>query len=293
MRRPVAPTPAPKTQVAKTSTPKPRPGKVSKSRSVTFEAPETKEASAADVRRATKQRRRALRGEIRRFTKDSRRRRRIRIGVVGAVLALVAGTLFVAYGPVFSVRQITVLGANQMDPGDIEAALSSQRGVPLARVDDKAVKASLSKFALIESYWLEARPPHELIVRIVERTPIGVIETANGYSLVDAAGVVLESYEQRPPGRALLITTGDSSDAAFVALAQALRSLPEELLGNIDRATAANTYDISFVLTSGVNVFWGSAEDSTLKALVLTQTIAKLPQAQSIDVSAPEAVVIT
>jgi hypothetical protein len=33
------------------------------------------------------------------------------------------------------------------------------------------------KFPLVESYALEARPPHELVVRIVERTPIGSIQT--------------------------------------------------------------------------------------------------------------------
>jgi cell division protein FtsQ len=249
--------------------------------------------SAADVRRATRQKRRALRGEIRKFTKDARRRRRIRIGIAGALLLLVVGSLAVAYGPLFSVKQITIIGTSNLDRGEVESALEAQRGVPLAFVDDKTVQASLAKFPLIESYSLEARPPHELVVRIVERTPIGVIESASGFTLVDAAGVVLSTSSQRPAGRPLIVTAGDAASPEFIAIGRAIRSLPEDFRARVDRVTATSAHDISFVLDSGLEAFWGSAEESALKSLVLTQTVAKLPNARHIDVSAPGAVVIS
>ena len=77
------------------------------------------------------------------------------------------------------VEQIRVVGARS---GSTPAAvaggavrISSARRCRSSTTS--AVKAALVAFPLIESYTLEARPPHELVVRIVERTPIGVIQT--------------------------------------------------------------------------------------------------------------------
>ncbi len=111
------------------------------------------------------------------------------LGAAASVVLLVLVTLGAAYSPLFALETITVEGAAQLDAGEVEAALGDQRGTPLPLVDESAVKAALVTFPLVESYTLEARPPHELVVRIVERLPIGVIETRAGFTLVDAAGV--------------------------------------------------------------------------------------------------------
>ncbi len=255
-------------------------------------APADAPVRSSDVWRAARARRRALRAEIRRFTRTSRRRRLMRFGIVGAVLALAAGSLAVAYGPLFSVRQITVVGTKLMTASTVEAALAPQLGTPLARVDDAAVKASLSAFPMIESYSLEARPPHELIVRLVERTPIGVIASSAGYLLVDAAGVVLATSDQRPQGRPLILATGGTNAPAFASVGLVIRSLPEKFRVGIDTVSATTPDNITLRLVSGVTVAWGSADDSPLKALVLEQAMIAMPEVGHIDVSSPEAVVV-
>src|SRR5690606_4037569 len=163
-----------------------------------------------DVWRAARARRRALRAEIRRFTQRSRRRRMLWLGALGAVLLLIGGSAAAAYSPLFAVERITVVGASALDPEAVEAALGDQMGTPLALVDASEVKAALLAFPLIETYALEARPPHELTVRIVERTPIGVIDSAAGFTLVDAAGVALATTPTRPEGHPVLDVTGGS-----------------------------------------------------------------------------------
>lgn len=244
--------------------------------------------TARDLWQATRARRKALRTEIRRFTQRSRRRR---IGwVVAAALALliVGGSVGAAYSPLFAVQTITVEGASSLKAADVQKALSEQVGRPLALVDASAVKAALVRFPLIETYRLEAHPPHDLVVRIVERTPVGVIQQSDGrFTVVDAAGVVLSTSEGRPAGYALIDVSGGTASPAFAAVGTALRTLPAELRAQVDGATASTPDDIVLQLTGGAKVVWGSAEQSALKTRSLQALMKANPAAASYDVSSP------
>ncbi|WP_344091612.1 FtsQ-type POTRA domain-containing protein [Microbacterium deminutum] len=248
------------------------------------------------VWRAARARRKALRAEVRRFTVRQRRRRAAWLGGAASVVVLVLATLGAAYSPLFAVESIRVVGASQVDAGTVEDALGSQVGTPLPLVDESAVKAALVAFPLVESYSLEARPPHELVVRIVERTPVGLIKTAAGYTLVDAAGVVLSTTPAPVPGMPLLTITGGTRSPAFEAAGQVMRSLPSAIRTQVTAVAASTPDDVTLTL-GGTNtkVVWGSAEDSALKAIVLQSTMAARPPAgvSVYDVSSPRAVVVS
>ncbi|GAA2993101.1 hypothetical protein GCM10010460_32450 [Microbacterium terrae] len=248
-----------------------------------------------DVWRAARARRRALRAEVRRFTARQRRRRMIWIGVGASFLVLVLGTLGAAYSPLFAVEDIQVEGTSQLDETAVATALSSQIGTPLPLVDESAMKAALVTFPLIETYSLEARPPHGLVVRIVERTPVGVIQNAAGYSLVDGAGVVLSTSSEPPAGAPLITVTGGTDSDAFAAIGQVMRSLPESIAASVTAVGASSPDDVTLTL-GGTNteVVWGSAEESARKALVLETMMAARPPetVATYDVSSPDAVVV-
>jgi len=244
--------------------------------------------TARDLWQATRARRKALRTEIRRFTQRSRRRR---IGwIIGAALALliVGGSVGAAYSPLFAVQTITVEGTSSLKAGDVQKALSGQVGRPLALVDASAVKAALVRFPLIETYRLEAHPPHDLVVRIVERTPVGVIQQSDGrFTVVDVAGVVLSTSEEQPAGYALIDVSGGTASKAFAAVGTALRTLPAELRGQVAGAAASTPDDIVLQLNGGAKVVWGSAEQSALKTRSLQALMKANPDAASYDVSSP------
>ncbi|WP_243075224.1 FtsQ-type POTRA domain-containing protein [Microbacterium sp. SS28] len=264
------------------------------------EADETPEAPAppvqlSDVWRAARARRKALRAEVRRFTVRQRRRRMLWLGAAASVLLLVLMTLAAAYSPLFGVERITVVGASLLDAQEVEAALSDQVGTPLPLVDESAVKAALIAFPLVQSYSLEARPPHELVVRIVERLPIGLVQSRAGYTLVDAAGVALSTTETPSAGTPLLTIAGGTDSPAFVAVGQVMRTLPASIRDQVTAISASTADDVTLTL-GGVNcdVVWGSAEDSAMKALVLEKTMAQRPPStvSAYDVSSPHAVVV-
>lgn len=253
---------------------------------------ETPLVRSSDVWRAARARRKALRAEIRRFTQRSRRRRIVVWGSVGAVLALVLGSVVAAYSPLFAVEKITVAGAHAVDAAAVQQALDGQIGAPLALVDASAVKAALMKFPIIESYALEARPPHDLLVRIVERTPVGVLRSDAGYTLVDAAGVVLATTPDKPEGQPTLSITGGADSAAFRSAGLVVRSLPADLRAQVTKVTASSADDVTLSLGDGKTVVWGSEDDSVEKALVLVALIKKAPGSRTFDVSAPSVPVV-
>lgn len=254
--------------------------------------PPEQPTSARDVWRAARARRKALRSEIRRFTQRSRRRRIVWLSAVGAVLLLVGGSVAAAYSPLFAVQKITVVGASTLDPAAVEAALDAQLGTPLALIDTSKVKAALLAFPLIETYALEAKPPHDLTVRIVERTPVGVIRSAAGYTLVDAAGVVLSTTTDQPAGQPLLEITDGTDSRAFESAGLVVRSLPADVRAALIGVRASTADDVTLTLSTGLTVVWGSADESALKGIVLADAIAAHPDASTIDVTSPDVAVI-
>lgn len=249
-----------------------------------------------DVWRAARARRKALRAEVRRFTVRQRRRRAAWLGACGAVLLLGLATLGVAYSPLFAVEQVRVIGAEQLDVTRVEAALGDQIGTPLPLVDADAVHEVLAEFPLIETYAIEARPPHELVVRVVERTPIGVFESSSGFTLVDAAGVVLSTTAETGPGTPILRIDGGAQGDAFDAAGRVVRSLPADIAAQVTEVEASTADDVTLVLgATSTRVVWGSAEDSGLKAVVLEAAMTARPPAdvRVYDVSSPSSVVFS
>lgn len=257
--------------------------------------PVARDVGVRDVWSAARARRRALRAEVRRFTVRQRRRRLAWIGVAAALVLLVLGTLGAAYSPLFAVERVRVVGTSTLDAAEVEAALAGQLGTPLPRVDSSKVKAALVQFPLVETYTLEARPPHELVVRIVERTPVGAISSSAGYTLVDAAGVALATTAEPPAGYPLIEVTGGVNSPAFAAVGMVYRSLPEDIRVQVTSMSATTANDVTLTLGgTGTKVVWGNADESAYKARVLATAMAVRPPGDvfTYDVSAPDAVVI-
>ncbi len=183
-----------------------------------------------------------------------------------------------------------------MSAASVRAAVAGQIGRPLALVDFAAITRSLGRFPLIRSFVTETVPPDTLIIRIAERAPIASLATSTGFSVVDPAGIVIESGAARAPSLPLIeLGAASTNSPAFTAAVGVLLALPADLLKRVDTVTAQTADDVTLALTGGTTVVWGSPEQSTLKARALSAAVAAPDSAgaTSFDVSAPTHVVFT
>jgi cell division protein FtsQ len=195
-----------------------------------------------------------------------------------------------------ALQEITVVGASRVPIAQIQAALQSEIGKPLPLVNFGAIKDAVAAQPLIKSYSTESLPPHTLLIRIVERVPVGYLSSDQGFTLVDPAGVVIEQSAERTPGYPLFEVTGNSTDSlGFRAAIDVLDALPDALVGRVERVIATTTDDVVIVLAdSGARVFWGAPDDAALKSRVLSALIATAPvgTVSEYDVSSPRTAVV-
>jgi cell division protein FtsQ len=247
--------------------------------------------------RARRRQKRAERAEVRRFTVRSRRRRAAWLGSIGAIVLLAVGTIGAAYSPLFAVQTIEVQGVTTLDPTRVQTALEGQTGRALPLIDRDEIRAKLTSFPEIETYTVQSRPPHTIVVTIVERTPVAAVATEAGYTTVDAAGVALATSEAQPEGLPLAEVDAGLNSDAFAAVGQVLRALPDDLRSRVSRIQASSREDVTFELTDGggVSVIWGSPGDTAEKVRVLTAAFTATPPdtVSSYDVSSSGVLVVT
>jgi len=260
----------------------------------TTDVPLTARAARSRLRAARRARKQYERSEVRRFTSRSRRRRNIWLVAVGTVVALVAFVLVGVYSPLMALKNIEVTGTDRIPAADIVQALDGQLDTPLPLIDFAAVKQELSEFSLIRSYVTESRPPNTLVVRIVEREPIGSIASAAGFDLVDAAGVVITSGDARAEGYPVVDAAGGASGAGFQAAVAVIGALPEGIRSQLDTVTAATKDDVTLTLAGGARVVWGNSERAEYKAVVLSALLVSHPVGSVTEyvVSSPDSAVV-
>ena len=238
-----------------------------------------------------RERKRFERSEVKRFTRRTRNRRLAWLGTAAVIVSLLGVVATAVYSPLLSLRTIQVDGASRVSADEIHAALDDQLGKPLALIDFDKITTTLGTFPLIRSYVTETVPPDTLIIHIVERQPVGAILDRGVYSLVDPAGIVVQTSADRLPGVPTIDLAGkDTSSDVFESVVEVLLALPAPLLAQVDTITAHTRDDVSLVLTGvGQRVTWGSADNPEKKAAVLAAIIAITDPASpgEFDVSAP------
>lgn len=246
------------------------------------------------VWRASLARRQHERAEVRRFTRRRTARRRGWIIALSSIALLIAFVAVAVFTPLMSVRTIEVTGTSRLDPAAVQEALAPLEGRPLAQVSNAEVEALLGEFVLVQSYTVQRTPPSTLVVRVVEREPIGRVEQQGGEVIVDAAGVVLwQVGEDGAPedGSSLpLLEAGKLGSDAFLAAGRVSLALPTEFRAEVVRVTASSPENVELHLASGATVTWGSADESQRKAQVLTALIKATQDVgvTSYDVSSPD-----
>ena len=206
------------------------------------------------------------------------RLRKILYGVGAFMLAVLLYIGLVFYSPLLSVQTIRVEGASLLDSVQVEQKLEPLKGTPLTRINDQKVRELIDQEHVLRGVQIE------LVVTLKERTPVAVIHQDGKYVVVDSEGIKLREVENADGINVPLVDVGQEApqdSAAFRTVANVLSALPSSILTQVKEARASSTSNINLTLKDGVVVQWGTAEESDLKAKVLTKLMEAVRKDQS------------
>lgn len=217
--------------------------------------------------------------------RGDRRRRGLLWLVIGGVLAVLAGAVYlVGFSPVLSARAVTVTGAKVLTKAEVLDAAGVAIGTPLARVDPDRVAERVAGLPAVARVMVSRDWPDAVRITVTERKPALAIPAGGGYLLADASGVVFLAVRSAPSG--LAVVDADPGDQqVLVDVGTVFSALTPATAAKVSRLEAPSRDGIVLRLRDGSRVMWGSAEESALKSEVLD---ALLPLGGSVfDVSAP------
>ncbi|MDF3145888.1 MULTISPECIES: FtsQ-type POTRA domain-containing protein [unclassified Streptomyces] len=233
------------------------------------------------------------------------RRPRLRtIIILAIVLTLLgAGSVWLLYGSKWlRVERVSVSGTRVLTPAQVLEAADVPVGAPLISVDTDAIEARLRrKLPRIDAVDVVRSWPHGIGLKVVERTPVLIVQRGGKFVEVDDEGVRFATVSEAPKGvPALELTVSRSSSAAASLRRFGEDRLVREAVRVADAIPAAvarvtpvvkvRSYDdISLELGDGRTVAWGSGENGAAKARTLTALMKASPDARYFDVSVPTA----
>lgn len=218
--------------------------------------------------------------------------RSLAIGGSGTLILLVIATFLT---PLLAIEKIVVSGTERLQAGAISKSLEGLMARPLTTITEGEVTSLLAGFTLIETFAIQAVPPHTLQIKIRERQPVVVIASGGKNFLYDPAGVRIARVEKKDRYPFLLNPNLATDSPQFKTAIRVLLSLPVENYERVFSIQVSEALITTFTLRdSNIKVIWGGLNDALLKAEVMDSLLAtKLKPGVQIDVTSPNAPVVT
>ena len=222
-----------------------------------------------------------------RHKREKVRRRRVwpivLIGVL--ILALAGGAVWlVGFSTVLAAQRVEISGLKTLSERSVTTTAGVPLGVPLARQDIAGIAGRVATYPQVEHVVVERSWPSTVSITVTERTPVFAVRYANLFVLVDKYGVPYLTVNEQPEGLPLAAAS-QSDRASLVEIATVSRELTPKLRSQVVTIRADSPYALVLVLESGMEISWGTSEQSKLKGEVALALLKQKPKA--IDVSAP------
>lgn len=217
------------------------------------------------------------------------RRSVIRVGVPIAVVLLAVAVVWVVwFSPLFQAKSVQVSGNSQASTEEIVQAAQVPLGVPLARVDTAAIRDRVEQVPAVADATVSREISGVVRISVTERAAVYAIPSGAQFLLVDSTGTGFLTVASLPEGLAVVRIPDDQTPASkrlMADAAQIVASLPQSVLAQMASMGAETPDTFTIDLASGAQIFWGSAEESAMKAAVM-EGLLNVP-ATYYDVSSP------
>jgi cell division protein FtsQ len=218
-------------------------------------------------------------------------RQRLAVLLVLAAMGIAGGVAWALLdSSLFAVRSVVVTGTRLVPESEVLAVAGVRSGTPLIRVSTAQVAARVLTIRQVLGVQVTKSWPDRVVIAVRERTSaLAVALPSGGFDLIDADGVVVRSAATRPRGLPLYRTTAAPSSLRgnpdVGAAAAVLGELPASLRSSVSSVTAPSPDQVTLLLSSGVTILWGGADDAAAKVEELA--VLRSTHAHYYDVSSP------
>jgi cell division protein FtsQ len=228
----------------------------------------------------------------------ARRRRRLRRGLVAALVALpllCGGWLWLRDSPLVAVEQVRIGGVHGVDAGAIDGALSrAARRMTTLDVNVGALRAAVAPLRVVRDLRVDASFPHALRIDVIEQLPAAAMVVGGARTAVAADGVVLgpgllSSSLPTIAASSQPLLSGRVKSATVLAELRVLGAAPAVLAGWIARVVTGPE-GITVAMRTGLSIYFGDAARPHAKWLSAARVLADPSSAGAtyLDVRLPE-----
>ncbi|MEO8291760.1 MAG: FtsQ-type POTRA domain-containing protein [Actinomycetota bacterium] len=208
-----------------------------------------------------------------------------------SLLILGLAAVGVVRSPYFAADHLTVEGADRLTPARVLRIGGLEPGQNVVTMDTDAAERRLEADPWIASASVTTELPDRVVVRIDERAPVAAVRTLEGWDVVAADGVVLDSASRQP--RLPTITSVVPGQDLAALGARALGAMDRSLRATVTSLTVGADDVVRLVMDDGVTVSYGTLDEPASKAQALAAVLAWAEDAgarvEAIDVSVPGA----
>lgn len=214
-----------------------------------------------------------------------RRRKIIAWATGGVVVALVVFLGYVGwFSPWLTAQRVDVQGTDLLTVEEVTQAAAVELDVPLLRQDLGGIEARVRELPQVRDVSVGTEFPDTVVIQVTERQVVFQRELDGKVEWIDAEGVVFERTKHESKD-VLQVSTDTTEQRLLTDIATVVAALPDDVAEKVRSFRADAVDQIEFRLSGDRSVIWGSAEESDLKAEVLSALLSV--DADVYDVSAP------
>ncbi|NLG86614.1 MAG: FtsQ-type POTRA domain-containing protein [Firmicutes bacterium] len=190
--------------------------------------------------------------------------------------------------PYFTVKEVQVLGTNQVNPEEVTALTGVLPGQNIFSLRTQTVVKAVSGHPWVQSIELVRQLPNKVLLHVTERKPLFIVPYRTSFLEIAADGVVLAL---RPTltgtGQALPLVTGFSIQdevrlgqrlpgEKVAVISDCLQGLPAEFLNQVAEIHLDQNHEITLYMLKGVQILLGEPVKLKQKLALLTGTWSEL-----------------
>ena len=126
----------------------------------------------------------------------------------------------------FTPRIIEITGRNHTDKQDIAAIANRMKGKSILAIDLMAMREDILQLGWVEDVVIIRTLPDKLEIRLSERQPVALLQSAKGHQLIDASGAVIHGANPADFNH-LIVASGKGAAERAGMIIDILRTEPE------------------------------------------------------------------